>query len=77
VFATKVFAWFARNERLDDRRLCEAVARASRGLVDADLGGNLFKQRIARPGRGRSGGYRTIIAFRASQRSVFLWVCKE
>jgi hypothetical protein len=73
VFATKVFARFARKERLDDRRLCEAVERAGRGLVDADLGGNLIKQRIARPGSGRSGGYRTIVAFRAAQRSVFLY----
>jgi hypothetical protein len=42
-------------------------------LVDADLGGNLIKQRVARSGRGRSGGYRTVVAFRASQRSVFLY----
>jgi hypothetical protein len=73
VFATRVFARFARKERLDDPRLCEAIARAGRGLVDADLGGNLIKQRVARRGSGRSGGYRTIIAFRASQRSVFLY----
>jgi hypothetical protein len=73
VFATKVFVRFARKERLDDKRLCEAVTRAERGLVDADLGGNLIKQRVARPGGGRSGGYRTVIAYRASQRSVFLY----
>jgi hypothetical protein len=42
-------------------------------LVDADLGGSLIKQRVARPGRGRSGGFRTVIAFRAAQRSVFLY----
>jgi hypothetical protein len=42
-------------------------------LVDVDLGGNLIKQRVARPGGGRSGGYRTVIACRASQRSVFLY----
>ena len=73
VFATRIFARFARKERLEDQRLCEAVARARRGLVDADLGGNLIKQRVARRGGGRSSGYRTIIAFRTSQRSVFLY----
>jgi hypothetical protein len=73
VFTTKVFARFARNERLDDRQLYEAIVRAERGLVDADLGGNLIKQRVARSGRGRSGGYRTVVALRASQRSVFLY----
>jgi hypothetical protein len=61
------------KERIDDGQLCEAIARAERGLVDADLGGNLIKQRVARSGRGRSGGYRTVVAFRASQRSVFLY----
>jgi len=73
VLMTKVFARFARKEGLKDERLCEAIARAERGLVDADLGGSLIKQRIARPGRGRSGGFRTVIAFRAAQRSVFLY----
>ena len=73
IFATKVFARFARGEQLDDMRLCEAIARAERGLIDAELGGHLIKQRVARLGGGRSGGYRTVIAYRASQRSVFLY----
>jgi hypothetical protein len=73
IFATKVFVRFARGERLDDMRLCEAIGRAERGLIDAELGGHLIKQRVARPGGGRSGGYRTVIAYRASQRSVFLY----
>jgi hypothetical protein len=73
VFATKVFGRFARKERLDDKRLYEAIARAERGSIDAELGGGLIKQRVARPGGGRSGGYRTIIAYQASQRSVFLY----
>jgi hypothetical protein len=73
VFATRVFARFARKERLDDKQLYEAVVRAERGSIDAELGGGLIKQRVARPGGGRSGGYRTIIAYRASQCSVFLY----
>jgi hypothetical protein len=73
VFATKLFARFARSERLDGKRLCEAVARAERGLIDAELGGGLIKQRVARPGGGRSGGYRSVIAYRAAQRCVFLY----
>lgn len=51
----------------------EAIERAAAGLVDADLGGHLIKQRVARPGRGRSGGYRTLIAFRTRDVSVFLY----
>ncbi len=47
--------------------------RAGQGLIDADLGGGVIKQRVARPGRGRSGGYRVLIAYRATHRAVFLY----
>jgi hypothetical protein len=43
------------------------------GLVDADLGGGIIKQRVARTGKGRSGGYRMLIAYRAGHRAVFLY----
>jgi hypothetical protein len=72
-FKTKWFARFARREGIADRSLREAVERAERGLIDADLGGGLIKQRVARRGQGRSGGYRTIIAYRTNQRAVFLF----
>ena len=45
---------------------------AEDGLVDADLGGGLIKQRVARPGQGKSGGYRTVIAYRHGDLAVFL-----
>jgi hypothetical protein len=73
VFKTKEFQRFARREKIADTRLCEAVSRADRGLIDADLGGGLIKQRIARPGQGRSGGYRTLMAFRSKHRTVFVY----
>lgn len=73
VFKTRVFARFARKERIADRSLCDAVARVERGLIDADLGGWVIKQRVARRGQGRSGGFRTIIAFKTGERSVFLF----
>ena len=72
-FKTKAFARRARQEGISDEQLLEAVERAARGLIDAELGGGLIKQRIARPGQGRSGGYRTIIAWRAKNRSIFVY----
>jgi hypothetical protein len=51
----------------------EAVARAGQRLIDADLGGGVIKQRAARPGQGRSGGYRLLVAYRAKHRVVFLY----
>ncbi len=73
VFKTKEFTRFARREQISDADLCEAVSRAGRGLVDADLGGGLIKQRIARKGQGRSGGFRTLLVYRAGDRSVFVY----
>lgn len=73
VFKTRWLARFARHERITDQSLLEAVARAERGLVDADLGGGLIKQRVARKGQGRSGGYRMMIAYRKNDRAVFLY----
>ena len=73
VFKTRWFARFARRERISDPNLCEAVWRAEGGLVDADLGGGVIKQRVARTGQGRSGAYRVLLAYRANARSVFLY----
>jgi hypothetical protein len=71
VFATKSFRRFQRRERIEERALREAIDRAEGGTVDANLGAGLIKQRVARKGAGRSGGYRTIIAYRAERRAVF------
>ena len=73
VFKSKEFARFTRREKIADTVLCDAVARAERGIVDADLGGGLIKQRVARPGQGRSGGFRTLLVYRTTDRSVFVY----
>jgi len=73
IFKAKTFARFARRERIADVSLSEAIAQAERGLVDADLGGGLIKLRVARPGQGKRGGYRMLIAFRSKLRAVFLF----
>jgi hypothetical protein len=73
LFKTKWFMRYARQEKLEDHSLCDAIERAERGVVDADLGGGIIKQRVARKGQGRSGGYRLLIAYRSGKRAVFLY----
>jgi len=63
-FKTKAFARFADREGLEDAAPCEAVRRARSGQIDADLGGGVIEQRVARTCGGRSGGFRTIVVFR-------------
>jgi len=53
--------------------LREAVARAEKGQIDANLGGEVIKQRIARPGQGRAKGYRTIIFFRRGAKAFLAY----
>jgi hypothetical protein len=65
LFKSKAFGRFARSQDIADDDLCEAIERAEKGLVDANLGGFVIKQRIARDGEGKSGGFRSVIFLRA------------
>ncbi len=75
VFKGRQFSRWAAGESISDADLRQAAESAFSGQVDADLGGYLFKQRIARSGGGKSGGYRTILGFRKadSERIFFLF----
>ncbi|MBF0506175.1 MAG: type II toxin-antitoxin system RelE/ParE family toxin [Nitrospirae bacterium] len=73
IYKTKWFIRYCRRERIADNSLCEAIKRAERGIVDADLGSGIIKQRIPRSGQGRSGGYRVLIAYRTADLAVFLY----
>ena len=72
IFKRRDFARWQTGERLSDTILCKAVREMESGLVDADLGGLLYKKRVARPGSGKSGGYCTLLAARIGSRYVFL-----
>ena len=73
IFKEKGFTRFQRKQGISDETLCRAVRDAVAGLIDADLGHGLIKQRVARPGQGKRGSYRTIIAYRVKKRAVFLF----
>lgn len=72
VLMTKAFARFARKAKLAGGSLAKAAEEVANGEFDADLGGHVFKQRVARAGKGKSGGFRTIILFKAGGHSFFV-----
>jgi hypothetical protein len=72
IFKTKTLAKFTRQHGISDESLVEAVQRARQGLIDADLGGQVIKQRVARPGQGKRGGFRMLIGF-GFDRAVYLF----
>lgn len=73
VFKNAWFGRFARKEKISAGALWEAVERAENGLVDADLGGGVIKQRLARPGAGKSKGYRSIVLYKQGERAFFVY----
>ena len=73
VYKTRWFSRWARKQGLADAALCEAVQEMTKGLYEADLGGNLLKKRIARPGQGKSGGFRTLVAANKGSRWFFVF----
>lgn len=69
IYKNRWFAKFADREGISNATLVAAINQANRGLFDADLGGGLIKQRVAREGEG--GGYRTLVFFRREERAIF------
>lgn len=73
IFKTRRFDRWAKTEDLPDKSLAKAVEEMNSGLVDAVLGGDVYKKRVARPGQGKSGSYRTILAFRLKDKAFFMY----
>ena len=66
------FAKSARKSSISDTSLMTAVSEVERGLVDAYLGGSVFKKRVAREGAGKSSGFRVIVAVKSGEKSFFI-----
>ena len=73
VFKTRHFSRWMRKTELADAALCKAVAEMEQGLIDADLGGGVVKKRVPLPGRGKSGGVRTLVATNRGDRWFFVF----
>lgn len=74
IFATKGFTKWAAGEGIEDASLCIAAAEIVKGVFDADLGGSLYKKRLAREGQGKREGFRLIVGYRSprTDRVVFV-----
>lgn len=73
IFKNKWFAKFAKKEKISDEKLVQAVKDAEAGKIDANYGGGVIKQRIAREGSGKSGGYRSIIFYLRGSKAFFVY----
>lgn len=73
IFKTKWFNKWAIKENLTDEVLILAVKEMNEGLIDANLGSNVYKKRISKKGQGKSGSTRTILAFRIDDKAFFIY----
>ena len=73
IFKNTWFNRFADREGITDGELREMVNRLEEGQADADLGGGVYKVRVARPGEGKAGGYRVIVFFRSEERTFYAY----
>ena len=73
IYVTKWFDRWSGKEAISDTALCDAVNEMERGLIDANLGGGLYKKRVAMSGKGKSGSFRTLLAFKGKKRACFVF----
>ena len=73
IFKNKAFSKWASKENLDDESLRLSVDEMNNGLIDADLGGHVYKKRIAIAGSGKSGGVRTLLVYKAGTTAYFIY----
>jgi hypothetical protein len=71
IFKNSWFNRFADKEGIADDALKDMVKQLEAGLADADLGGGVYKVRVARPGAGKLGGYRVIVFFRSGDKTFY------
>ena len=72
-FKNTWFSRFADKEGITDDELKEAVNQLEAGQADANLGGDVYKVRVARSGEGKSGGYRVVVLFKKKERTFFVY----
>lgn len=70
-FKLRAFERFAAKEGITDESLKAVAAQMEAGQITANLGGFVYKQRLARPGGGKSGGYRVILYYHQGERVFF------
>lgn len=73
IFKTKWFTRWATKEGINDATLKMAVSEMQNGQIDADLGGHVYKKRLAKPSSGKSGGWRTLLAFRLEDKAFYIF----
>lgn len=71
IFKYRLFEKWANKQDVSDDDLKKAVLEIESGLIDANLGGNVYKKRLSRPGQGKRGAHRTILLMKLGDKVIF------
>lgn len=77
IYKNKDFYSWAKDNKISDNVLIEAINEVNQGLVDANLGGNIYKKRVSIDNKGKRGGARSIIAFKHNDKAFFIFAFKK
>lgn len=72
IYKTQIFDKWIKKKGITDKSLKDAIVEICDGLIDADMGNGLIKKRMSKPGHGKRGSYRTLLAFKSNSRAIFL-----
>jgi hypothetical protein len=73
IYKHKIFHQWSKTEGLKDTTLRKTIDEMNKGLYEANLGSGLYKKRVAMPGKGKRGSYRTHIAFMDNEKAFFIY----
>ena len=72
LYKTRPFSRLAKKAGITDDALKATVGEMRKGIIHADLGGNVYKQRVAVSGRGKRGGSRVVVAANLQDTWIFI-----
>ena len=73
ILKNKPFSQWAKKLKMTDKILATAVNEMANGLYEASLGGHIYKKRLPLGHKGKSGGARTIAAFKVNDKAIFIY----
>src|SRR3990167_194928 len=73
ILKNKPFSQWAKKLKISDKTLVTAINEMTHGLYEANLGGHIYKKRLPLGHKGKSGGARTIIAFKVGDKAIFIY----
>jgi hypothetical protein len=71
IFKYRTFGKWAKKQGISNTDLKNSIIEMQKGLIDANLGGDVYKKRIGLHGKGKRSSHRTIILMKIQDKAIF------